>query len=129
MKGLVIDDSAITRRIIINSLRTIGFTEILEACDGTQALQLCTPDVDVVLTDWNMPGMEGVEVVRNLRSMPELSAIPILLITSRSAKEDVVEAINAGIDGYVVKPFTPDVLQNKIQEALASRGEKTGTDG
>lgn len=128
MKCLIVDDSAMMRRILANSLRTIGFTHILEAADGKSAMDLCTPDVDVVLTDWNMPGMPGVELVRNLRSHPELSKIRVLLITSRNGKDDVVEAANAGVDGYVIKPFTPDVLRSKIEEVL-NAGDSTGTDG
>lgn len=118
MKCLVVDDSAITRRILVNSLRMIGFKEIVEAGDGKQALNLCDSSVDVVLTDWNMPGMAGVELVRALRANPEFTSLPVLLITSRNGKEDVVEAANAGIDGYIVKPFTPEVLRTKIEEVL-----------
>ncbi|MFN8587740.1 MAG: response regulator [Candidatus Eisenbacteria bacterium] len=121
MKCLVVDDSAITRRILVNSLRSIGFQEIVEAGDGKQALHLCDSNVDVVLTDWNMPGMAGVELVRALRANPEFSALPVLLITSRNGKEDVVEAANAGIDGYIIKPFTPEVLRAKIEEVLQRR--------
>ena len=118
MKCLVVDDSAITRRILVNSLRSIGFNEIVEAGDGKQALNLCDTTVDVVLTDWNMPGMAGVELVRAIRANPEFNALPVLLITSRNGKEDVVEAANAGIDGYIVKPFTPEILKSKIEEVL-----------
>jgi two-component system chemotaxis response regulator CheY len=125
---LVVDDSAITRRILTNSLRSIGFKQIVEAVDGKQALELCGPDVDVVITDWNMPGMPGVELVRSLRANPELARIPVLLITARNGKEDVVEAANAGVDGYVVKPFTPDVLRVKIEELL-NRPAADGTNG
>ncbi len=128
MKCLVVDDSAITRRILGNSLRAIGFDTILEAGDGRQALQVCTPDVDIVLTDWNMPGMPGVELVRRLRGDPALGGIPVLLITTRAAKDDVVEAAQAGVDGYVIKPFTPEVLKQKIEEAMG-RSRGTGTDG
>lgn len=118
MKCLVVDDSAITRRILVNSLRMIGFQQIIEAGDGKSALNLCDSTVDVVLTDWNMPGMAGVELVRSLRANPEFANLPVLLITSRNGKEDVVEAANAGINGYIVKPFTPEVLKVKIEEVL-----------
>lgn len=128
MKCLVVDDSAITRRILVNSLRAIGFTQIVEANDGKHALDLFTPDVDIVLTDWNMPGMAGVELIRSLRANPELNNIPMLIITSRTGRDDVVEAANAGVNGYVIKPFTPDVLRTKIEEVLA-RVKATGTDG
>ncbi len=128
MKCLVVDDSAITRRILVNSLRTIGFTQIVEANDGKSALELFTPDIDIVLTDWNMPGMAGVELVRSLRANPDFNNIPMLIITSRTGRDDVVEAANAGVNGYVIKPFTPDVLRTKIEEVLA-RVKATGTDG
>ena len=128
MKCLVVDDSLITRRILINTLRIIGFTEIIEAGDGAQALEVCTPDVSVVLTDWNMPGMAGVEFVRSLRARPALAAIPVLLITSRNGKDDVVEASDAGITGYLVKPFKPETLKAKILDVLGGQAV-TGTDG
>ncbi|MCC6653379.1 MAG: response regulator [Candidatus Eisenbacteria bacterium] len=128
MKCLVVDDSAITRRILVNNLRLIGFTEILEASEGKQALEMCDSSLRVVLTDWNMPGMPGVELVRSIRANPELASLPVLLITSRNGKEDVVEAANAGINGYIVKPFTPDVLKAKLEELLP-RPDATGTDG
>jgi two-component system chemotaxis response regulator CheY len=135
MKCLVVDDSAITRRILVNNLRSIGFTQILEATDGKQALEICTSDVDIVLTDWNMPGMAGVDLVRSLRTNPSLHEIPVLLITARTAREDVIEAASAGVNGYVIKPFSSDVLKQKIEETLervrpqggASPG--TGTEG
>jgi two-component system chemotaxis response regulator CheY len=128
MKCLVVDDSAITRRILSNSLRQVGFDHILEARDGKQALQVCTPDVDVVITDWNMPIMPGVELVRSLRANADLAGIPVLLVTSRNAKDDVVEAANAGVDGYIVKPFTPETLKAQI-EAILHRRDATGTEG
>jgi two-component system chemotaxis response regulator CheY len=118
MKCLVVDDSAITRRILVNNLRAIGFAHILEATDGKQALEICTPDVDIVLTDWNMPGMAGVDLVRSLRTNPALRDIPVLLITARTAREDVIEAASAGVNGYVIKPFSSEVLKLKIEETL-----------
>lgn len=126
MKCLVVDDSAITRRILVNSLRASGYDPILEATDGKQALQLCDATVDIVLTDWNMPGMGGIEMVRNLRANPAFAKLPILLVTARSVRDDVVEAAKAGVDGYVVKPFTPETLRNKIEDVLR---HKSGPDG
>lgn len=131
MKCLVVDDSAITRRILIRSLREIGITDVLEASDGLQALALASPDLDIVITDWNMPGLTGVELLRRLRARPELAAIPVLLVIARNGRDDVVEASNAGVTDYLVKPFTPDVLRAKLAEILGDAGEPraTGTDG
>jgi two-component system chemotaxis response regulator CheY len=131
MKCLVVDDSAITRRILVNSLRNIGFDTIVEAADGKLALDLCDTTFDVVITDWNMPNMAGVELVRNLRANPDFAKLPILLVTARNLKEDVVEAANAGISGFVIKPFTPEVLKTKLDEILAPKDEEkaTGTEG
>jgi two-component system chemotaxis response regulator CheY len=129
MKCLVVDDSGITRRILVNSLKTIGFGEILEATNGKQALELCTADVDIVLTDWNMPGMAGVDLVRSLRTNPSLRDIPVLLVTARTAREDVIEAASAGVNGYVIKPFTPDVLAQKIEETLQRARSSAGDEG
>lgn len=128
MKCLVVDDSAITRRILVNTLRGLGFKTILEASDGKQALNLCDPTIDIVISDWNMPGMTGVEMVRNLRANPQFAALPVLLVTARNIKDDVVEAANAGVNSYIIKPFTPDVLRAKIDELL-NPGEATGTEG
>ena len=128
MKCLIVDDSVIMRRILVNSLHAIGCTEIIEAADGEQAIALCTADVDLVITDWNMPGMAGMGLVRGLRSNPETATVGILLVTSCSNKSDVVEAELAGVDGYVMKPFTPDVLKANIETVLLRR-DRTGTDG
>jgi two-component system chemotaxis response regulator CheY len=128
VKCLIVDDSVIMRRILVNSLHAIGWTEIVEAADGEQALALCSADIHLVLTDWNMPGMSGVEFIRSLRSNPATASVPVLLVTSRSNKSDVTEAELAGVDGYVMKPFTPDVLKANIETVL-SRRERTGTDG
>ncbi len=131
MKCLVVDDSGITRRILVNSLRNIGFDTIVEAADGRIALELCDTTFDVVITDWNMPNMQGVELVRSLRAKPEFAKLPILLVTARNLKADVVEAVDAGISGFVVKPFTPEIIKLKIEELLASSDadKATGTEG
>lgn len=121
MKCLVVDDSTVTRRILVHSLHLIGFDEVVEAADGRQALGLCDASVQIVLTDWNMPGMGGLEFVRELRATPAGAAVPVLLISSRTMREDIAEATEAGIDGYVSKPFTPETLRNKIAEVLRAR--------
>jgi len=129
MKCLVVDDSALTRRILVNTLRAIGFTVVVEAADASSAIAQCTPDLDIIVTDWNMPGMTGVEMVRTIRSTPSLARIPVLLVTARNVKDDVVEAVEAGVSGYVVKPFTPDSLRRRIDELLRPPARGTGTDG
>lgn len=129
MKALVVDDSGITRRILVNTLSAIGFTEILEASDGKAALDLLTPGIDIIITDWNMPGMAGIELTRNLRSNPDWAKVPILLITGRNVKADVIEAAQAGVSGYIVKPFTRDMLRQKVDELLPTDEPATGTDG
>ena len=112
MKFLVVDDSATMRRIVINSLQRIGFTEVVEAEDGQQALDRCDASVGMVITDWNMPNMSGLDFARALRAKG--STTPILMVTTRSVREDIVAAVEAGVNNYIVKPFTPQVLKEKI---------------
>lgn len=121
MKFLVVDDSAVTRRIIVNALSRLGHLDVLEAADGQAALQQCDTSVDVVITDWNLPGMSGVELVRTLRANPDLAHLPILLVTARNVKQDVVEAAQAGVNAYIVKPFTLEILQHKLADVLGAR--------
>jgi two-component system chemotaxis response regulator CheY len=127
MKFLVVDDSAVTRRIIVNALTRLGHKDVVEAADGHSALHQCDTSVDVVITDWNLPGMSGVELVRTLRANPDLSGLPVLLVTARNVKQDVVEAADAGVDAYIVKPFTLEVLQHKLAETLAARTRRAGS--
>lgn len=123
MKFMVIDDSATMRRIVVNSLQRIGYSSFLEAGDGGEALERFDGSVDFVITDWNMPNMGGMELVRTLRSREDGKSIPILMVTTRSVREDIVAAAQAGVDNYVVKPFTPQVLKEKINEVLGRKGE------
>ncbi|MBN4056839.1 response regulator [bacterium AH-315-J21] len=119
MKILAVDDSPTMRRIIINTLGRAGFTDIVEAEHGKDALaKMEAEKIDFVITDWNMPEMDGLSFVTNVRSKPEHANIPILMITTRSVKEDIVEALKAGVNNYIVKPFTPDTLKSKIDEIL-----------
>lgn len=129
MKALVVDDSAIIRRIIVNTLQGMDFEEILEATDGESAIALLKPGLDLVITDWNMPGMAGVEFTRQLRANPDWASVPILMVSSRNLKEDVIEAASAGVTGSVSKPFTPEMLRDKIHELLKPQAGATGTDG
>lgn len=121
MKFLVVDDSAVTRRIIVNALARLGHTDLVEAADGQAALTLLDTSVDVVITDWNLPGMSGVELVRTIRANPDLAHLPILLVTARNVKQDVVEAAQAGVNAYIVKPFTLEILQHKLADVLGAR--------
>jgi len=116
MRCLVVDPSTTMRRIFRNSLRSVGCDEIIEASDGKNALELCRGAIDAVITEWNMPGMSGVEMVKQLRANPETADARILMVTARNVKEDVIEATSAGVNGYLLKPFTPEALKLKIDE-------------
>ena len=118
MKFLVVDDSATMRRIVINSLQRIGFTDTIEAGDGQEALAKFDASVNFVITDWNMPNMSGTEFTKALRSRTDGASVPVLMVTARSVKEDILIALQAGVNNYVVKPFTPQVLKEKIDALL-----------
>lgn len=118
MRFLVVDDSATMRRIVVNSLKRIGFEECVEAGDGAEALERFDSTIEFVITDWNMPTMTGLEFVRALRARPEGKSVPVLMVTTRSVREDIVQAAQAGVNNYVVKPFTPQVLKEKIDQVL-----------
>ena len=117
MKFLVVDDSSTMRRIVVNSLQRIGFTETVEAGDGQEALAKYDESVKFVITDWNMPNMTGTELARALRERGE--QVPILMVTARSVREDIIEAMEAGVNNYIVKPFTPQVPKEKIDALLS----------
>ncbi len=118
MKFLVVDDSATMRRIVVNSLQRIGFTDTVEAGDGQEALAKFDSSVKFVITDWNMPNMSGTEFTKVLRSRPDGAHVPVLMVTARSVKEDILTAMEAGVNNYIVKPFTPAVLKEKIDALL-----------
>ena len=118
MKCLVVDDSATMRRIVGNSLKSIGHSDIVEAADGNEALEACDASVELVITDWNMPNMGGLDLVKALRSKPETENTPILMVTTRSVQDDILEAVQAGVNSYIVKPFTPQILKEKIDEIV-----------
>lgn len=112
---LFVEDSPTMRRIIANSLQKIGFSEILEAEHGLDALEkIENRMVDLVVTDWNMPEMNGAELVKELRSKSEFDDVPIVMITTRGMKDDVMTAMRLGVNAYVIKPFTPDILKQKL---------------
>ncbi|MBW2058923.1 MAG: chemotaxis response regulator CheY [Deltaproteobacteria bacterium] len=120
MKILVVDDFATMRRIIKNVLREIGYNNIVEADDGATALpKLRTDTIDFVIADWNMPNMTGLELLKAVRSDEALKDIPFLMVTAEAQKDNIIEAIQAGVSNYVVKPFTPETLREKIAQTLA----------
>lgn len=115
MKILVVDDFSTMRRIIKNILREIGYHNVEEAEDGAKALEkLKLTPFDFVVTDWNMPNMPGIELLKEIRKDPELKAIPVLMVTAESQKENVVQAVEAGVNNYIVKPFTATALKERI---------------
>jgi two-component system chemotaxis response regulator CheY len=119
MKFLVVDDSSTMRRIVVNSLQRIGFDNTVEAGDGREALEKFDPSVRFVITDWNMPNMTGTELARALREREDGKQVPILMVTARSVREDIIEAMEAGVNNYIVKPFTPQILKEKIDALLS----------
>lgn len=117
MKILVVDDFSTMRRIIKNFLRDLGFNNTEDADDGSTALpMLQTGDFDFLVTDWNMPGMQGIDLLKAVRQDPGLSSLPVLMVTAESKKDQIVEAAQAGVNGYVVKPFTALILNEKIEK-------------
>jgi two-component system chemotaxis response regulator CheY len=121
MKILIIDDSTVMRRIHHNILKENNFKdeELLEAEDGVQALKYSELDtIDLFLVDWNMPKLDGVEFVKKIRSMEKYSKTPIIMITSEAAKYNVIEAINAGVTNYIVKPIKGNILWKKISKYI-----------
>lgn len=119
MRFLVVDDSSTMRRIIINTLNKLGYTECREAGNGKEGLDALTASpADIVITDWNMPEMSGVEFVRAVRANDATKAIPVLMVTTNAAEGDIVEALKAGVNNYVVKPFTPATIKEKIEAVL-----------
>src|SRR5210317_2056440 len=105
------------RRIIKNLLRDLGFTNVEEADDGKTALPILkTGRVDFLVTDWNMPGMTGIDLVKTVRADENLSHIPILMVTAEAKREQIIAAAQAGVNGYVVKPFTAATLKEKIEK-------------
>jgi two-component system, chemotaxis family, chemotaxis protein CheY len=115
MKILTVDDFSTMRRIIRNMLRQLGYTNIVEAEDGAEALRLLHKEtVDFIISDWNMPNMSGLDLLKAIRADENLKPIPVLLVTAEALKENVVEAVKAGVNNYVVKPFTAETLKEKI---------------
>jgi len=121
MKILIVDDSITIRRIIINALKTIGQTDVVEASNGKDALvKLSSNPVEFVITDWNMPEMNGLDFTKAVRADAAIADLPILMITTRGTENDVIEALQARVNSYIVKPFTPQELKDKIEEVVKS---------
>ncbi|NVJ60316.1 MAG: chemotaxis response regulator CheY [Gammaproteobacteria bacterium] len=117
MKILIVDDFSTMRRIVKNLLRDLGFTNTAEADDGQTALpMLQSGDFDFLVTDWNMPGMQGIDLLKNVRADPNLKDLPVLMVTAEAKREQIVEAAQAGVNGYIVKPFTAGTLKEKIDK-------------
>ena len=117
MKILIVDDFSTMRRIIKNLLRDLGFTNTQEADDGVTALpMLQSGGFDFLITDWNMPGMQGIDLLKAVRADDKLQGLPVLMVTAESKRDQIIEAAQAGVNGYVVKPFTACTLEEKIHK-------------
>lgn len=117
IKILIVDDFSTMRRIIKNLLRDLGYTNTNEADDGTTALpMLQSTHFDLLITDWNMPGMQGIDLLKAVRADEKMASLPVLMVTAEQKKEQIVEAAQAGVNGYIVKPFTAATLKEKIEK-------------
>ncbi|MEF2232288.1 MAG: chemotaxis response regulator CheY [Pseudodesulfovibrio sp.] len=120
MRVLVVDDFSTMRKIIKNILRQLGFTNIVEADDGSTAWETLNKDnIDFIVSDWNMPNMSGIELLRKVRASEEYSDIPFLMVTAEAQQENIIEAVQAKVSNYIVKPFTPETLGQKIDKIFA----------
>jgi two-component system chemotaxis response regulator CheY len=117
MKILIVDDFSTMRRIIKNLLRDLGYSNTQEADDGNTALPMLKGgSFDFLVTDWNMPGMQGIDLLKAVRADAELAKLPVLMVTAEQKREQIVEAAQAGVNGYIVKPFTAQTLKEKIDK-------------
>lgn len=124
MKFLVVDDFSTMRRIVRNLLKELGFTNVDEAEDGVAALaKLRGAQFDFVVSDWNMPNMTGIDLLRNIRGDTGLKHLPVLMVTAEAKKENIVEAAQAGANGYIVKPFTAATLEEKLNKIFQNLGQ------
>jgi len=124
LKFLIVDDSQTMRRIVANSLKNLGYEDFVEASDGKDALVKLAADdlINFVITDWNMPVLSGLELIKAIRADEKMGKIPVLMVTTRGVKDDIIEALKAKVNNYVVKPFTPAILREKIDRIVASNG-------
>ena len=120
MRILVVDDFATMRRIVKNILRQLGLNNVVEADDGTTAWEVLNKDnIEFIISDWNMPQMSGIELLRKVRGSEEYADIPFLMVTAEAQQENIIEAVQAKVSNYIVKPFTPDTLGQKIDKIFA----------
>jgi two-component system chemotaxis response regulator CheY len=119
MKFLIVDDFSTMRRMVKSVLNELGYSKITEADDGSTALPLLRDgDFDFLITDWNMPGMPGLDLLKAVRANAKLAKLPVLMLTAEAKRDQIVEAAQAGVNGYVIKPFTADVLKKKLTKIL-----------
>jgi two-component system, chemotaxis family, chemotaxis protein CheY len=119
LKFLVVDDFSTMRRIIKNLLNDLGYPNVEEADDGKTALpMLQTGAFDFLITDWNMPGMPGLDLIKAVRGDAKLAKMPVLMLTAEAKREQIIEAAQAGVNGYVIKPFTAETLKEKLDKIL-----------
>jgi two-component system chemotaxis response regulator CheY len=127
IKYLVVDDFSTMRRIVKNLLQELGYQNIQEADDGKTAWpMLQTGSFDFVITDWNMPLMPGLDLLKAIRADEKLKGLPVLMVTAEAKREQIVEAVQAGVSGYVVKPFTAEILKQKLDKILQARAAAAG---
>jgi len=119
MKVLIVDDFATMRRILRNILKQIGFKNMIEADNGKNALkELKKEKVDLIMCDWNMPEMPGIDLLKNIKADDELKDIPFVMVTAEAQKDNIVEAVKAGVSNYVVKPFTAETITEKLKKVF-----------
>ena len=127
IKYLVVDDFSTMRRIVKNLLQELGYQNVQEADDGKTAWpMLQSGGFDFVITDWNMPLMPGLDLLKAIRADEKLKGLPVLMVTAEAKREQIVEAVQAGVSGYVVKPFTAEILKQKLDKILQARAAATG---
>ena len=124
LKFLVVDDFSTMRRIIKNLLHDLGYSNVTEADDGKTALpMLQAGDFDFLITDWNMPGMPGLDLIKAVRADTRLAKLPVLMLTAEAKRDQIIEAAQAGVNGYVIKPFTAETLKEKLDKILGAGGK------
>jgi len=125
LKFLVVDDFSTMRRIVKNLLHDLGYMNVTEADDGKTALPVLQQGgIDFLITDWNMPGMAGLDLLKAVRADAKLAKMPVLMLTAEAKREQIIEAAKAGVSGYVIKPFTAETLKEKLDKILATPGAK-----